>query len=460
MTNHQDYLIIKGAGVNNTELVGEGQDLLLRGSAPNLLEISNLTMMNGYDNGPGGRCLSVGSKELLLKNLVLTDCKSPDYGSGGASIGIIDSGIVVLDSVIVKNCESDIDAGWGGSDDTGACAVYIQGTYGGGYYHGEIIVRNSRFSNNINGGIKIRGNATFESSVIDSNLFAGGIISSGVLTINNSQIYHNERNHPDMVWYQHRGGGIFAYGEVNINKSAIWENVASSTSSSGLYTEGGDINLSNSVFYDNSIYLNGTADLMSINSILYGENFGISGLEERVNIFYSNIDGGWDGEGNIEADPLFYDPDNGNFNLNPNSPCIDAGTAFYVSEGDTLVNMDPDDYIGSAPDMGTIEYDPLSIDDEAAIPLDYALHQNYPNPFNPVTRIIFDLPELTDVEILVYNLLGKQVRKLVNESMNPGKYSIIWNGTDNLGMPLSSGVYIYRLVTPEFSQSKKLILLK
>ncbi|MBL7023179.1 MAG: hypothetical protein ISR90_03875, partial [Candidatus Marinimicrobia bacterium] len=58
-----------------------------------------------------------------------------------------------------------------------------------------------------------------------------------------------------------------------------------------------------------------------------------------VNIFYSDIQGGWSGEGNIDLDPFFTDPENGNYTLQPNSPCIDAGTAFFVFEGDTLVNM-------------------------------------------------------------------------------------------------------------------------
>ena len=64
------------------------------------------------------------------------------------------------------------------------------------------------------------------------------------------------------------------------------------------------------------------------------------------------------------------------------------------------------------------------------------------------------------MEITIHNLLGQKVKTLVNESMNPGKYAIIWNGMDNTGKPLSSGVYIYRFVTPEFAKSKKLILLK
>tara|TARA_B100000315_G_scaffold147872_1_gene136803 strand:- start:1602 stop:2444 length:843 start_codon:yes stop_codon:yes gene_type:complete len=75
-----------------------------------------------------------------------------------------------------------------------------------------------------------------------------------------------------------------------------------------------------------------------------------------VNVFYSGIQGGWEGEGNIDTDPLFVDPENGDFTLQSNSPCIDAGTDFFVWEGDTLVDMSLDDYYGTAPDMGVFEW--------------------------------------------------------------------------------------------------------
>ena len=75
-------------------------------------------------------------------------------------------------------------------------------------------------------------------------------------------------------------------------------------------------------------------------------------------ITYSDIEGGWEGEGNIDTDPLFTGPDNGDYTLQLNSPCIDAGTAYLEldSIGVILVDLDESEYFGSAPDMGAYEF--------------------------------------------------------------------------------------------------------
>lgn len=90
----------------------------------------------------------------------------------------------------------------------------------------------------------------------------------------------------------------------------------------------------------------------------------------------------------------------------------------------------------------------------------YYLHQNYPNPFNPETTISFDLPENTDVKISVYNLLGNKIRELINQSLVQGNYNITWNGIDDGGKQVSSGVYLYKIHTNRFSQANKMILMR
>ena len=89
------------------------------------------------------------------------------------------------------------------------------------------------------------------------------------------------------------------------------------------------------------------------------------------------------------------------------------------------------------------------------IPKCYSLKQNFPNPFNPTTSICFYLPKRSFVNITVYNILGEEVKKLVNGYFNAGSYSLDWDGSD-----FPSGVYFYRLETDGFSVSKKMILLK
>ncbi|MBT3591177.1 MAG: T9SS type A sorting domain-containing protein, partial [Candidatus Marinimicrobia bacterium] len=97
---------------------------------------------------------------------------------------------------------------------------------------------------------------------------------------------------------------------------------------------------------------------------------------------------------------------------------------------------------------------------ENMIPDTYVLHQNYPNPFNPITMLRYDLPKDALVNITIYDMLGREVRTLVNTTQDAGFKSVIWNATNNQGMSVSSGVYIYSIEAGEFTQTKKMVLLK
>ena len=98
--------------------------------------------------------------------------------------------------------------------------------------------------------------------------------------------------------------------------------------------------------------------------------------------------------------------------------------------------------------------------DGVSIPDVYALHQNYPNPFNPTTQIKYDLPEDAMVSITIYDLMGRQVKTLVNSSQTAGYRSIQWNATNNEGQPVSAGLYLYTIQAGKFRQTKKMVLLK
>jgi len=94
------------------------------------------------------------------------------------------------------------------------------------------------------------------------------------------------------------------------------------------------------------------------------------------------------------------------------------------------------------------------------IPRSFSLHQNYPNPFNPVTNIRFGIPALGNggdrfVKLIVYDLLGREVATLVNEQLKPGSYEVDWDGSG-----FASGVYFYSLVTPDFVETKRMVLIK
>src|SRR3989344_3718592 len=96
----------------------------------------------------------------------------------------------------------------------------------------------------------------------------------------------------------------------------------------------------------------------------------------------------------------------------------------------------------------------------AKLPQAYDISQNYPNPFNPSTTIKYELPELSNVRINIYNLRGQKVKTLVDRMQAEGTYSVEWDGIDENGKKVSSGVYLYRLETPEFIKTRKMVLIK
>ena len=107
-----------------------------------------------------------------------------------------------------------------------------------------------------------------------------------------------------------------------------------------------------------------------------------------------------------------------------------------------------------------IESATLFLEIENILPRQYALHQNYPNPFNPVTTIRYELPRPAKTVLLVYNVVGQEVVRLVDELLIPGYHQTIWDGRDQAGRQVASGIYIVRLTTPVWSQTMKMVLLK
>lgn len=92
-------------------------------------------------------------------------------------------------------------------------------------------------------------------------------------------------------------------------------------------------------------------------------------------------------------------------------------------------------------------------------PAGFHLSQNHPNPFNPVTRIKFDLPKSTNIKLVIYDVLGREIETLVNENKKAGSYEVEWSATGG-GSRYASGVYFYKLITDEYVETKEMVLLK
>jgi len=115
---------------------------------------------------------------------------------------------------------------------------------------------------------------------------------------------------------------------------------------------------------------------------------------------------------------------------------------------------------GWAIDNINIQNSVTTVDEINKIPTEFSLDQNYPNPFNPSTNIKYSLPVESNVVLKIFDITGQEIKTLVNEFQTNGYKTIIWNGTNNIGQPVSSGLYVYRIEAGKFVESKKMILLK
>ena len=159
-----------------------------------------------------------------------------------------------------------------------------------------------------------------------------------------------------------------------------------------------------------------------------------------------------------------------------------AKLVFDIPDGtpDEVVEIDTTDYLDIWPTIfhhpesggltirpiyvkGSVEIKestPVNEDNNPLLPKEFALKQNSPNPFNPSTDISFALPQESDVLLVIYNLLGEKVRTLVNERLRAGVHHVTFDSRDNNGRQVASGIYFYKIKANDFTNSKKMMLLK
>jgi Leucine-rich repeat (LRR) protein len=146
-----------------------------------------------------------------------------------------------------------------------------------------------------------------------------------------------------------------------------------------------------------------------------------------------------------------------NLNIDWGGNC--SGWYCFTIEGNQFCPPYPEcieEYMG---EQDTTNCEQVSIIDET-LPITYKLNNAFPNPFNPVTTLRYDLPEQSMVNIIIYDMLGRHVKTLVNQTQDAGFKSVIWNATNDYGKPVSAGVYLYQIQAGEFVQTRKMVLLK
>jgi len=293
------------------------------------------------------------------------------------------------------------------------------------------------------------------------------------------------------------GAGIVSGGKGKIFNSVFASNYSSFSDSTanahGVSLGGGaEIEFFNCTFGDTSdasgigISVRNESKAILTNSILWGcgdspisINAG-SGVGAVVDVNYCDIENGIDsvdrldsvstlnwGIGNIDADPLFVDASNMDFHLQNTSPCIGTGVnrivindkGYYSPIQDIEGNPRPNPE-GSYTDIGAYENElgsPVGLGSTPGQgPNKFELHQNYPNPFNNSTMINYQLPQVGNVELSIFNILGQKVATLVSEKQSAGNYKVEWDARE-----FSSGIYLYRLDTVQgYFKTKKMVLIR
>jgi hypothetical protein len=336
------------------------------------------------------------------------------------------------------------------------------------------------------GGVSIEGgiNASIIGNKISYNTLSGLVAGTGggieIAGLEGTAIIDRNiiSNNLVLVPDNNENGGGISLQDISANSyTSITNNIISNNSAA----KGGGINIRNSkaeiannTIVNNSagtgggIWTNNNQPVV-INTIVWGNQAdsypGISGTPQVV---YSDIQGGFSGEGNLNVDPLFIAGDS-LFHLTvttDTSSCLNTGVdsieilgnMYYTPNHDYTGNSRPQP-VGTRPDMGAWESDvvnSLEQPDKLRIPVKFELKQNYPNPFNPKTVISYQLPVTSHVDLSIYNILGQRVATLVNKHQPAGDYNVQWDASS-----FTSGVYVYRIKTNEgFSQTKKLVFMK
>ena len=417
----------------------------------------------------------------------------------------------------------------------------------------------SKYDGGWGGGIYIRSYPPTLDSLIIQNNTAGGNVGDG------------------------GGGGVcyvFSGETLNIKNSIIKDNNPGTSEFGGLFTSGGTIRAEKCLIFDNVSAVGGGnlgashAELINCtitsnthpiegnfyslsitNSIIYFNEFPKIEMPGDATVTYSNIEGGYTGTGNIDANPLFCDTLS--YKYYATSPVIRAGKLGYnmgagsigcdvppafewVSAASATINItesnlddtyelqwteskdvygDPIQYLLYA-QIGVLQpeeiyditstsvlityeellenvfepfpmlpgatvkfsvvatdgidtvkvtgddrvlfvnrYEFLSTEGEG-VPVEFALHENYPNPFNPTTTLRFDLPEVSNLTLTIYNMLGQRVRTFNMNDTPAGFHSIKWNATNDYGEPVGAGVYLYQLQANQYVKTRKMVLLK
>lgn len=342
---------------------------------------------------------------------------------------------------------------------------------------------NCRFTDSYRGALEISSSkVTVEQSVFynNSSLGTGGafeIANSDEVILHNNIISNNSST-------QSSGPINLINSSPIISNNIIVNNDGNMAGAMIIRTDSNPLIINNTIANNssgNSLIFVFQADATIMNSILHHDGEVMIEVDSDVDITYSLVSGGYEGTGNIDTDPLFSSPSAGSgseydgtsalWYLQEDSPCIDAG------DPDPEYNdiEDPENP-GYAlwPAMGTIVNDmgaygglgfdhSVSADDEVISVQTNTSIKAFPNPFNPATTIALSLGEQDHdkpLTLKVYNVRGQLVKTLIDNKIVSAEHTVVWNGMDQSGRTVSSGIYLVAVDTATSRSTRKIMLLK
>ncbi|MCK4357348.1 MAG: T9SS type A sorting domain-containing protein [Candidatus Cloacimonetes bacterium] len=414
--NCRSYVSLQGEDESSTILDGEELRSILCCYSDNYFSIGDMTIQKGSGHSAGGIQCCYSSPSLASVTII--------ENTGGSSGGIycLYSNPILINVTLSENTAS-----------YGSGGIYC--------YHSSPSLENVTITDNSadhGGGIgccqhsnPILNNVTIIGNTADG-VYGGGGICCGLYsspTLTNVTISENTADY---------GGGIFCYWDSgpSLVNCILWNDTPQEIYFYSQYP-----------YYPNSITIS--------YSDVQGDSAGIV-TNNNGTVYWL--------EGNIDEDPLFADPQNGDFHLTwANFPIPDSTKSPCIDAGDPNSPLDPD---STRADIGAYYFDQSQqgIEDTPIIHTSCLLYQNYPNPFHISTTISFNLATKShqNTQIKIYNIKGQLVKILAPMTNDKCPMtSIIWDGKDESGKSLSSGIYIYCLkVGDKVIDTKKCLLLK
>ncbi len=424
---------------------GKGGSVFTVSNCDSSAILNGLTIKNGRaDEGGGIYCTN---SDIKIINNIITDNEA-EYAYGyGAGIYCINSNPLISSNYIYNNYSGN----YGGAISLDNSDPLIMSNIidsnrardqGGGIYAGSgsnPYIQNNMLVNNKAGS----GAAIFlakSSASIHNNRFMDNI-STGYSSLHGAVI-HSYNSDLQITYNTMIRNGNMNSGEYSamyfkncnslITNNTIADNIQreESIAIGGLSFGEGEAYIANCILWNNTS--DNTAEIVNENAVL--------------NISCCDVMN-WTGEdSNFALDPLFCDQENRDYSLASNSPCLPSNNSCEALIG--------------ALDQGCSVTSVEEINQGYEVPSSYCLYANYPNPFNPETRIEFELPKASHVELSIYNVLGQKITTIADDEYPAGRYRATWDGTDSNGNRVASGIYLYQLKVGDFVESRKMLLIK